>query len=300
MSRVRAVVYAALVLMAPAAGWGFEGTLKLRTVAVDRDQLSTMNGGKAPDTEQTLAMMPAQLLAAKDSGAQARESTVYVSGTKVRMDTPMEENKDSYAIVDTEKNTTWFVVPGEKRYIEWSEADAQAIGEKMAQVEKMMKERMGTLPPDQRAQVEALLKNMHGGTDGADPAKIDLRATGKTQTVNGFQTAGYEVKTGDETMIGWVTQDQPELSKMLQNVQARMEKMTPPSMQGRQTARTELGEKGFPVMVQTVDPTHYRVEEVVAVEKKAVPAELFVLPKEFTKMTGRDAMNKIPDTLPEK
>ena len=300
MCRVRAVVYAALVLTAPATGWGFEGTLKLRTVAVERDQLSKLNDGKAPDMAQTLAILPAQLLAAKDSGAQMRESMVYVSGTKVRMETPMEQNKDSYAIIDTEKNLTWFVVPSEQRYIEWSEADAHAMGEKMVQVEKMMKERMATLPPDQRAQVEAMLKNMHGGTDGGAPPKVDLKATGKTQTVNGMQTTAYEVKTGDETMVGWVTQDQPELSKMLQNVQARMEKMTPPSMQGRQSARTSLGEKGFPVMVQTVDPTAYRVEEVVAVEKKPVPADLFVVPKEFTKTTGREAVNRIPNSLPEK
>ena len=82
---------------------------------------------------------------------------------------------------------------------------------------------------------------------------------------------------------------------MFQSVQGRMEKLTPPSMRGRQSARTVLGEKGFPVMVQTVDPGHYRVEEVVAVEKKAVPADLFNVPTEFAKTTGRDAMKGMPE-----
>src|SRR5258706_132562 len=108
------------------------------------------------------------------------------------MEPPMEQNKDSYAIIDREKNLTWFVVPSEQRYIEWSEADAHAMGEKMVQVEKMMKERMATLPPDQRAQVEAMLKNMHGGTDGTAPPKVDLKATRKTQTVNGMQTTAKD------------------------------------------------------------------------------------------------------------
>lgn len=294
MSRLPVVVCAALIVMAPGAVRGFEGTLKLRTVSVDRDQLGKVTGGKAPDAEQTLALTADKLLAAKDAGAQMRESTVYLSGSKVRMDTPLEKSKDGYAIIDTEKNITWFIVPGEKRYIEWSEADAKAMGEKMAQVEKVMKERMASLPPEQRAQVEAMLKNMKG-PDAGQAAKVDIKPTGKTQTVNGMQTAGYEVKTGDETMVGWVTQDQPELSKMLRTVQERMEKMTPPSMRGRQVARTSLSEKGFPVMVQTLDPGHYRVEEVTAVEKKAVPSDLFAVPKDFARTTGRDAMNAIPD-----
>jgi hypothetical protein len=168
------------------------------------------------------------------------------------------------------------------------------MNEKMVQLEKMMKERMATLPPEQRAQVEAMLKNMHGGNDpDAPPPAVDVKATGATETVNGMQTAAYEVKAGDETLIGWVTQDQPEINKTLRTVQQRMEKMTPPSMRGRQTARTALADKGFPVRVQTLDPKYYRVEEVLAIEKKPVSAELFVVPKEYTKTTGRDAMKGI-------
>ena len=113
------------------------------------------------------------------------------------------------------------MVPAEKRYIEWSEADAKAMGEKMAQVEKMMKERMATLPPEQRAQVEAMLKNIKPPSDRTRRApKVDLKPLGKTQTVNGMQASAYEVKTGDATLVGWVTQDQPELAKTLRTVQA--------------------------------------------------------------------------------
>jgi hypothetical protein len=295
MSRWRAGLGAALILTAPVAVFGFEGTLKLRTVLVDRSQLAKVTGGAVPDPAQALAITPKQILDAKDAGGQSRESMVYVSGNKVRMDTPLEKNKDGYAIVDTDKNTTWFVVPSEKRYIEWSEADAKAMGEKMVQMEKMLKERMATLPPEQRAQVETMLKKMKAGNEGEGAPKVDVKATGKTETINGMESAAFEVKTGDETLLGWVTQDQPELAKMLRNVQQRMEKMTPPSMRGRQSARTAIGEKGFPVRVQTLDPEHYRIEEVLAVEKKNVPADLFVVPKDFTKTTAREAMKNAPE-----
>lgn len=281
---------AALLLGASAAGAaGFEGTLKLRTVSIERAAAD-----KLAKDGNVLALTPAQLLAAKDSDAQQRESTVYVRGTTVRMDTPLEKNKDGYAIVDVDKGTTWFVVPSEKRYIEWSEADTKAMSEKMVQVEKMMKERMGSLPPEQRKQVEAMLKNMKGpgGEDG--PPQVELKALDKTQTVNGMPTTAFEAKAGDETIIGWITQEQPELSQALRTVQMKMEKMTPPALRGRQAARNALSAKGFPVMVQTLDPQSYRIEEVLDVEAKPVSADLFTVPKDFAKTTGRDAMKSMP------
>jgi len=294
MKSLHALLAAALVLSAPAAVRAFEGTLKLRTIAVDRADLAKVNGGKPPDVDQTLAITAQQLIDAKDAGAQVRESTVYVTDKKVRMDAPLEKGKSGYAIIDTEKNTTWFVVPDEKRYIEWSEADAAAMSQKMAQVEKMMRERMESMPPDQRAQVEAMLKKMKAaGEDGA-ASSVDIKPTGKSQKVNGMQATAFEVTEGGETMVGWVTQEQPDLAKVLRKVQDRMQKMTPPSMRGRQTARTALNDKGFPIMVQTLDPEHYRVEEVVTVEKKSVPADLFTLPQDFTKTTARDALNSLP------
>ncbi|MGH7789447.1 MAG: DUF4412 domain-containing protein [Candidatus Binatia bacterium] len=291
MKTVSRWIGAALLLGASAAGAaGFEGTLKLRTVSVERAAADKLAKGG-----DVLAITPAQLLAAKDSGAVERESTVYVRGTTVRMDTPLEKNKDGYAIVDVDKGTTWFVVPSEKRYIEWSEADTKAMTEKMGQVETMMKERMGSLPPEQRKQVEAMLKNMKGVGSGDEPApQVEIKALDKTQTVNGMPATAFEAKTGDETIVGWITQEQPELSQALRTVQQKMEKMTPAALRGRQAARNALSAKGFPVMVQTLDPQNYRVEEVLDVEAKPVSADQFTVPKDFARTTGRDAMKSMP------
>lgn len=298
MSIVRAGCCAAVVLVGATASWGFEGVLKLRTTAVERTKLSALNGGQPPDQQQTLAITPEQLIAASGTGAQVHESTVYVRGPQVRMNTPTGQSQDGYAIVDIDKNLTWFVLPTEKRYIEWSEADATAMAEKMTQLEKTMKERMGSLPPEQREQVAAMLKNLHGGGDGA-PEKPAVTATGAKQVLNGMQTAAYQVKAGDETLVGWVTEEQPELSRMLRTVQQRMEKLTPPAMRGRQSARSAIGDKGFPVRVQTVDPGYYRIEEVFAIDTTPVSADLFTLPTDFVKTTGREAMKGVGEPAPQ-
>ena len=281
---------AALLLVSSASA--FEGTITLRTTAVTSDQLAEGNGGKAPDDAAILAMTPDQL--AKTGKAQQRESKVYVSGSKVRMDMPMESKGSGYAVVDLDKGLTWFVVPGEKRYIEWSETDAKAIGEKMAQMKKMMNERMASLPPDQRKQVEAMMKNMQMPDDNAAPQPtVAITPLNKEQTINGMKATGYKATEDGSTVLAWVTNDQPDLNKALLTVSERMEKLTPANMR-KESVRRQLQQKGLPVMVQNLGDGRYRIEEIVSVDQKPVEATLFVVPQDYAKTTGRDAMKNIP------
>ena len=285
------VIGAATLLFATTAP-AFEGTIKLRTTALTADQLAEGNGGKKLDDAAILAMTPEQL--AKNDKAQVRESMVYVSGSKVRMDMPMESKGSGYAVVDLDKGLTWFVVPGEKRYIEWSETDAKAIGEKMAQMKKMMTERMASMPPDQRKQVEAMMKNMQMPDDEAAPQPtVAITPLNKTQTINGMSATGYKATEDENTVVAWVTNDQPELNKALLNVSERMEKLTPANMR-KENVRRQLQQKGLPVMVQNLGGGRYRVEEIIAVEQKPVEATLFVVPQDYAKTTGRDALKNIP------
>lgn len=281
---------AAALLLATTA-FGFDGTIKLRTIAVTTGQLAEANGGKTPDDAAILAMTPDQLVKAK---GEAKESTVYVSGSKVRMDMPLEKKGSGYAVVDLDKGLTWFVIPGEKRYIEWSETDAKAIGDKMAQMKKMMTERMASLPPDQRKQVEAMMKNMQMPDDNAaPPPTVAITPLDKQQTINGMHTTGYKATEDENTVVAWVTNDQPELNKALLAVSERMEKLTPANMR-REGVRRQLQQKGLPVMVQNLGGGRYRIEEIVAVEQKPVDASLFVIPQDFARTTGRDALKNIP------
>jgi hypothetical protein len=286
---------AVLLLLVPLSAGAFEGTVKLRTVSMPRDKLAAVTGAStAPSAEQAMTITPAQMVAAKDAKPTVYEGTVFVSGSKVRMDLPSETG--GYAVIDTAKDTTWFVVPKDKRYIEWSEADAQAMGAKMAQLEKMMKEKMASLPPDQQQQVAAMMKNLKQASPDEPPPNVSLKPLDKTETINGMQASAFEVVgQGDAKMVGWVTSAQPELAAALRTVQQRMQKMTPANLRGRESGRTALSEKGLPVRVQSLEGDRYRVEEVVAVEPGTVKADLFTVPAEYTKTTGREALKGIPD-----
>ncbi|MBX3027410.1 DUF4412 domain-containing protein [bacterium] len=285
------VIGATALLLAINAS-AFEGTIKLRTTAASTDQLGEAGGGKTPDNAAILAMTPEQL--AKGGKAQVKESMVYVAGAKVRMDMPLESKGSGYAVVDLDKGVTWFVIPSEKRYIEWSEADAKAIGEKMAQMKKAMNERMASLPPDQRKQLEAMMKNLQLPEDHAAPEPtIAIRPLNKQQTINGMHASGYQASEDDNTVVAWVTDEQPDLNKALLTVSERMEKLTPANMR-KENVRRQLQQKGLPVMVQNLGGGRYRIEEIIAVEQKPVDAALFAVPQEFSKTTGRDALKNIP------
>jgi hypothetical protein len=282
---------AAALLLLTGSATAFEGTIRLRTTAATADQLTAANGGKAPDEAAILAMTTEQL--AKDGKATVKESMVYVSDTKVRMDMPLETKGAGYAVVDLDKGITWFVVPAEKRYIEWSETDAKAIGEKMAEMKKVMTERMASLPPDQRKQVEAMMKNMQVADEAAPQPTVALTPLNKEQKVNGMTAAGYRAKEDESTVVAWVTSEQPELSKALLSVSERMERLTPANMR-KESVRRQLQQKGLPVMVQNLGGGRYRVEEVVTVEQKPVDPALFAVPTDYSKTTGRDALKNMP------
>lgn len=286
--RTAATVAAAMLLASGAAA--FEGTLRLRSTAATEAQLAKANGGSAPDAAAMRALTPEQLV--RDGGATAKESTVYVKGDKVRMDLPLERDGQGYAIIDLERGLTWFVMPSQQHYIEWSAADATAMGEQMAAMQKTMDQKLAGMPPEQRKQVEAMLKGMQlpaDATPGPAPA-VELTPLGEQRTINGMPATGYRASEDDATVIGWVTEAHPEVAATLRQVADRMEKLTPASMRKASVPRA-LQQKGLPVLVQTYYPRRARIEEVVAIEPQAIAADRFTIPTSYKKTSGREAMS---------
>jgi hypothetical protein len=138
-----------------------------------------------------------------------------------------------------------------------------------------------------------MMKNMQMQDEGTPQPTVAITPLNKEQTINGMQTTGYKATEEENTVVAWVTNDQPELNKALLTVSERMEKLTPANMR-KESVRRQLQQKGLPVMVQNLGGGRYRVEEIVSVEQKPVDATLFNVPKDFTRTTGRDAMKNMP------
>ncbi|MGD9763777.1 MAG: hypothetical protein AB7V27_08705 [Candidatus Binatia bacterium] len=292
----RNVLAASALLLIAAAAPAYDATVRLRTMQVDREALPPGKDGKPPGTDAVLALTPETLLKKGAPQAIVQEGIVYVSGTKVRMDT--ETDQGAYSIVVLDNGITWMIVPAEKRYIEWTEADAKAAADKMENMKKLLKERLPSLPPDQRKQAEAVLKRIDPDANVPTSA-LQPKALDQTKTVHGMKAEGYRIKDGDTTVVGWITQDQPELTQALRLLTERMQKQQLAPGGPQKTVREILQGKGLPVLVQTVEPDVYRIEEIISVDQKPLAADLFTVPKDFKKTSGSEVLNKIPDKLPE-
>jgi hypothetical protein len=281
-------------LAAPTIGWadGFEGTLKFRTFSVPVDELKGLTAGGSTDTEKVYAIPMDKLLAVP--GVKPQESSIQVKGSRIRANTGAHD-AGSYIIMDLDQGTMWMVLPEQKKYVEWTKADMKALTDKMAEMQKQMQERMAGMPPEQRKQMEAMMKNL-SGAPGSTPPKPQVRALGKTQTINGMQTSAYEVRVGDETAVGWVSPDQQDLQRTFKNLREGEAKMM--SNNAGAGIQSALANSGLPVRLQKVDQGGYHVEELVDVQRAPMGADLFAVPAGFEKTTPQQLKDAVEHGKP--
>lgn len=292
--RTMFVLGCALLLPAAASAAGFEGVLKFRMINVSDSALSKLAGGETKSPEKVFAIPLDKILAetkTAESGVQEHDSTIYIKGSKLRMEGLSGRNAGGYVIMDLAKNVSFVVMPQDKKYLEWSSADMKAMSSKMAEVRKQMKERLAGLPPEQRKQVEAMMKKMGGGSEEAAP-KVTVKPLGQTRTINGMRTTGYEVRAGGETTEAWMTQEHPALLNTFKAMEKNQEQMVPPQQRRTMRARAALAEHGLPVLTQTLGEYGYHIQELLSVQKQSVADAQFSPPAGFKKETGREMMRE--------
>lgn len=270
---------------------GFEGVIKLDSITVPKDQLAgVVEGGttNVSSAEKVFAIPLAKIEALKGKpGVYTQETTISIKGSKARVDGLGKQM--GYMITDLDQGTSDVVMPERKQYVQWTKGDAQALAARMEDVQKAMKERMATLPPEQRQQMEAMMKNMKGMSP-VSTEKPDVTPLGKTQTINGMQTQGYVVHTANEAIEGWVSQDPPELATIIKSLQGNLQGGNPMGGPNRRSARAILADYGIPVREQVLSTGSYQIEELVDVQKKSVSADLFTVPAGFEKVAPHQQM----------
>jgi hypothetical protein len=176
-----------------------------------------------------------------------------------------------------------------KKYTEMTEADAKAIGEKMAEMQKTLSQ----LPPAMR---EKMASAMRGKMPGMT-AQRTVKPLGANKTINGFETAGYLV-TADaadgETEI-WSALPKslgiaPGDLAVFRDLAAFLQTMVP----GLDTMRELIKDydkpapgdvPGLPVLTIHRDKGGKEIwrTELVKVDKSAVAVERFAVPAGFKK-----------------
>ena len=114
-------------------------------------------------------------------------------------------------VLDLAKARLW--VADARRKLYWDgnvEEYCQAVRGTMAAMEKALAEQMKNLPPEQREQMQKMLKQMTGGDDtGAAPPKVTIERTTEVETIAGLPARKYRVLNNGKLYEElWLTTDE--------------------------------------------------------------------------------------------
>jgi hypothetical protein len=232
-----------------------------------------------------------------DGTQQKQKSVIYVDSGKIRME--IEGIVHVIMIFDGNKQMLWTISPDKGTYTEMSAADAPvaSMDERRQQgldnAMKKMQDQMANMPPEQRAQMEKMMKGMTDGASKATTPNMTYRSLGTTEQVGQFTCSKYEALNNGKRVAEHCTASFDEMHLSAEDLKTfeAMGKFMKMRMGSRASASPIVEEmKGFPVhTVSYIDKPNFETT-VTGVEHKSVDSSLFVVPAGLKKqdpMAGR-------------
>lgn len=117
---------------------------------------------------------------------------IYLADGKLRMGAP----GDDWMLFDRVSNTMFMVNDQEQEYYVMDEAQMQALGQTLGNVNKQIEEALSQVPESQRAQMRAMMESMMPGGGGAGQAEelVDVNFTGQQDRVAGISCEIVETR----------------------------------------------------------------------------------------------------------
>ncbi len=279
--RLRALLSLCVCLVATrSARADFEGVLEWESVVVPVVALVGLGDvGQPARPERVFAIPVEKVWELRDrpgSGVRAARTRMLVKGARVRVELG-GDRAEEYLLLDLPKGTTAIVRPASREYIEIREEELRKAAKELAQVRERMRRQLGDLPPAQRKQVEQMLGRF--GEPRSGRSAVTWRPAGKEQLVRGFSCAAYEAHAGRETVRAWVTQQRRELAGILARLPSP--RLAPAALGESGAAFERLAKIGFPVRTQALGAAEYRIADLVRLEERPLPADLFEIPAGF-------------------
>lgn len=276
---VLAALLGALTIAAPAsAGWIIEEV--------------TRGGADGPQRQR-------QFLQAN------RLKTVTFEGNKVTQAVVMD--LDAQTITHIDYNERAYTVATAKEYAEAMRKGFEAMGEAMGDQMKEMEKELKDLPPEQRKQLEALMRQAQQ-TAKRQPAptlkpedcaedKVDIRRTGQRATVAGYDAIGYQLFTnGKLDSEVWIAPaitaireiDPRKLERLVREMMRALPQCPPRGQLIGADPVWKLMKDGYPV--RSVEKDGNTVTEVVKAESRTIAVGEFQAPAGFARKTLQELM----------
>ena len=223
-----------------------------------------------------------------------RTSRVQIEPTRMRTESTDAKGDTTVMLFDGTRQILDIISVSKKTYTEMTKDDVERMGARVSDAMAKMKKRLESLPPAQRAQMEAAMKGRMGGA-GAKPApKIPYKKTG-TDTVGKWRCDKYEaVENGRKTsevcavdpkVLGFTASDF-EVSRQFAEF---FKKMNPSSTgQTQSFAIATVADQGFsgvPVRRMFTIAGREVTTEITEVSRQSFPASAFAVPEGFQKQS---------------
>jgi hypothetical protein len=215
-----------------------------------------------------------------------------IDSTRMRAESTGPTGGKQVVMFDGTKQVLTMIDPDRKTYSEMTKADVDAMAAQMAPMLAQAQEMMKSLPPEQRAQYEAMMKGRGMTPPGAAAAKTQYRKTG-TDKVGKWTCDKYEgykgeqktvdICTVDPKVLGFTASDLAVSGQMAAFFKSFMPQMAEQGFKVGTVA--EQGFSGVPVKQTFTIAGREMVMEITDVTRQTFPDSVFQVPAGYQKTT---------------
>ena len=222
------------------------------------------------------------------AGGTPQTHQIHIESKRMRAESVGPRGEKQTVIFDGAKQVLSIVDSERKTYTEMTKAEIEALGGQMAGMMAQMEQQLKSLPPEQRAQVEAMMKGRGMGAVGAP--KIEYKKVG-TDTVGKWTCDKYEgyadgkktsdLCTVDPKVLGFsaadfaITRELADFFKKLMPAgAAQMFSIGTPEDQGF---------SGIPVRSVVTVGGRQMTSEITEVSRQTFPDSIFQVPAGYQK-----------------
>lgn len=234
-----------------------------------------------------------------------RLKTVSLEGNRVTQAVVMDLDAQTITQIDYKERA--YTTATAKEYAdalrEGMKMMGEAMGGQMQSQLKEMEEQLKQLPPEQRRQIEAMLKQAQPQAapklkpEDCAPDKVDIKRTGKSLTVAGYDATGYQIFTnGKLDSEVWIAPaitavreiDPQKLERMVAEMMKALPQCPPKGQMFGADPVWKLMKDGYPV--RSVEKDGGTVTEVVKAESRFLGTGEFQPPAGFARKSLKEMM----------
>jgi len=226
------------------------------------------------------------------TGSEARTNQVQIEPKRMRAESSGATGEKMIVLFDGTKQVMRLIDNEKKTYTEMTKEDVDALGGQMSAMMAQMEQQLKNLPPEQRAQIEAMMKGRGMGAGAAVAPKVQYKKVG-TDTVGKWTCDKYEgytdgkktneVCTMEPKALGFTASD----FDITRELAAFFTKLMPANAAQLFSIGTggEQGFSGIPVKSVATVGGRQVTTEVTEVSRQAFPDAIFQVPAGYQKQS---------------